>query len=131
MALRLDSGGATRLLERGFAPVYSPDNSKIAFFRELGDRRASDLFVLDVASGSSRRLTRTPHKDELFASWDPSGERLAFARFRVRHYEWANSIVQINANGTCEDEILSQNRTVFYAPAWQPGVGREAGPISC
>lgn len=131
MALHRDSGGATRLLGHGYAPVYSPDGSKIAFFREVGDRPAGDLFVLNVESGTVRRLTRTPHKDELFASWDPSGERLAFARFRRRHYEWANSIVQINADGTCETEILSRKRTVFYAPAWQPGPRREAGRIDC
>jgi len=131
MALHLDTGGATRLLRHGFAPVYSPDGSKIAFFRELGDRRISDLFVLDLASGSLRRLTRTPHKEEVFASWDPSGERIAFARFRPRHFESANSIVQINADGTCETETLARDRTVFYAPAWQPGLGREAGRIDC
>ena len=131
VALHLDTGAETRLLGHGFAPVYSPDGSKIALFREVGDRRAIDLFVLNVASRSLRRLTRTPHKDELFASWDPSGERIAFARFRGRHYEWANSIVQINADGSCETEVLAQKRTVFYAPAWQPGPGREAGRIDC
>ncbi len=131
MALHLDTNGATRLLRHGFAPVYSPDGSKIAFFREVGDRRAGDLFVLNVAGGSLRRLTRTPHKEELFASWDPSGERVAFTRFRGRHFEWANSIVQINADGTCETEILSSRRTVFYGSAWQPGPGRGAGRIDC
>jgi Tol biopolymer transport system component len=131
MALHLDTGGATRVLADGFAPYYSPDGSKIAFLREVGNPPASDLFVLNVASGSLRRLTHTPHKDELFASWDPSGERIAFARFRRRHYEWANSIVEINPDGTCETEILSQKRTVFYGPAWQPGPGREAGRIEC
>jgi Tol biopolymer transport system component len=130
MALHLDSGRQTRLLGRGYAPVYSPDGSKIALFRE-GERRAGDLFVLNIESGALRRLTHTPDKDELFASWDPSGERIAFARFRRGHYEWANSIVQINADGTCETEILSRKRTVFFAPAWQPGPGREAGRIDC
>lgn len=131
VTLRLDTGAETRLLGHGFAPVYSPDGSKIALFREVGHRRAIDLFVLNIARRSLRRLTRTPHKDELFASWDPSGERIAFARFRRRHFEWANSIVQINADGSCETEILSRRRTVFYAPAWQPGPGREAGRIDC
>jgi len=131
MALDPGTGAATRLLKRGFAPVYSPDSSKIAFFREGGKRSDSDLFVWNVARDSTRRLTRTPHSDELFASWDPSGERLAFARFRGRHYEWANSILQINADGSCETEILASRRTIFYAPAWQPGPGREAGRIDC
>jgi Tol biopolymer transport system component len=119
---------------RGLAYVgssFSPDGSKISVFREVGRRPTSDLFVLNVASGSLRRLTRTPHKEELFASWDPSGERIVFARSPRHRLESPNSIVEINADGTCETEVLSQKRTVFYAPAWQPGPGREAGPIEC
>jgi Tol biopolymer transport system component len=131
VALNMDTGGTTLLLRNGLAPVYSPDGSKVAFFREIGKRGLSDLFVLDLARGSVRRLTRTPHGDEIFASWDPSGERLAFARFRGFHFEWANSVVQINADGSCEETILSRPRTVYYGPAWQPGPGREAGPIRC
>jgi Tol biopolymer transport system component len=131
VALHLDTGGVTRLLVSGLEPVYSPDGTKVALFRNTEQRGISDLFVLNLASGSLRQLTRTPHKDELIASWDPSGERIAFARFRERHYEWANSIVQINADGTCETEVLSRRRTVFYSLAWQPGSGREAGRIDC
>ncbi len=132
VALHLDSRKVTRLLGRGFFPVYSPDGSKIALFRELGKRKVSDLFVLDVASRSLRRLTRTPDREELFASWDPSGERIAFARFRAHRLEWASSIVQINVDGSCEGEILAQrSRIVLSGLAWQPGPGREAGRIRC
>jgi Tol biopolymer transport system component len=131
VALHLGTGGVTRLFDDGLEPVYSPDGAKIALFREVGPRRLTDLFVLDAASGSLRRLTRTPHKEELFASWDPSGERIAFTRFRGRRYGWANSIVQVNADGSCETEVLARKRTVFYGAAWQPGPGREAGRIDC
>jgi TolB protein len=131
VALNLETGVTTRLLADGLQPIYSPDGSKIALFHKVGKRKRNDLFVLDTVTGAQRRLTRTPHGYELFASWDPSGERIAFARFRGRHFEWANSIVQINADGTCETEVLSRKRTVFYGPAWQPGPGREAGPIDC
>lgn len=141
VALNLSTGGVTRLLGDGYGPVYSPDGSKIALLREVGKPqsggeeggswRATDLFVLHPASGSLRRLTRTPSKEELFPSWDPSGERIVFTRFRGSHYEWANSIVQINADGTCETEVLARKRTVFYGAAWQPGPGREAGRIDC
>jgi len=130
VALRLDTRKTTRLLARGREPVYSPDGSKIAFARGAG-RRITDLFVLDVASGRLRRLTRTPNNEELFPSWDPSGERLAFTRFRGHHLEWANSIVQINADGSCETRVLAKRRTIFYESAWQPGPGREAGRIEC
>jgi Tol biopolymer transport system component len=141
VALNLVTGGVTRLRADGYEPVYSPDGSKIALLREVGkrqsggeeggSRRTTDLFVLNAANGSLRRLTRTPYKDELFPSWDPSGQRIAFTRFRGSRYDWANSIVQINADGSCETELLSRKRTVFYGAAWQPGPGREAGPIDC
>lgn len=141
VALHLDTGGVTRLRGDGYEPVYSPDGSKIALLREVGkpqsggeeggSRRATDLFVLDPANGSLRRLTRTPRKEELFPSWDPSGERIAFTRYRGSHYEWADAIVQINADGSCEAVVLAKKRTVFYGAAWQPGPGREAGRIDC
>jgi hypothetical protein len=137
VALHLGTGDVTRLLPEGLEPIYSPDGSKIALFRDFGNRKrpnrlANDLFVLNPANGSLRRLTRTPHKDELFASWDPSGERIAFTRYRRNEFEWANSVVQINADGTCEDEIFAlRRRVIFHGVAWQPGPGREAGPIDC
>ncbi|HEX6152469.1 MAG TPA: hypothetical protein VFZ19_03000 [Solirubrobacterales bacterium] len=141
VALNLATGAVTRLLRNGYGPTYSPDGTKIAFVRETGKQqsggeeggswRATDLFVLNVASRSLRRLTRTPYKEELFPSWDPSGERIAFTRFRGGHYDWANSIVQINPDGSCETELLARKRTVFYGAAWQPGPGREAGRIKC
>ncbi|HEX5762506.1 MAG TPA: hypothetical protein VFY04_05230 [Solirubrobacterales bacterium] len=131
MTLDLATGRASRLLPDGLQPIYSPDGSKIALFRKVGRREINDLFVLDVAKGTVRPLTRTQPGYELWASWDPSGKRIAFSRFRGRHFEWANSIFQINADGTCETEILSRRRTLFYGPAWQPGPGREAGRITC
>lgn len=136
VALRLDSGVATRLLVDGLFPVYSPDGSRIAVFREEQEGRDSDLFVLDVGSGKLSRLTRTPERIELFASWDPSGERLAFVRFAGGSSEGASlgigdSVMQINADGTCPTRILSAPRTGFYVPAWQPGPGRGAGRIAC
>lgn len=131
VALDLRTGRVTRLLPDGLQPVYSPDGSRIALFRKIGKREINDLFVLDVATGAQHRLTRTRPGYELWASWDPSGERIAFARFPGRHFEWANSIHQINADGTCERQILAQRRTLFYGPAWQPGPGREAGRIAC
>lgn len=134
VALRLDGGPTTRLLIDGLFPVYSPDGTEVALFRERGED--SDLFVLDLAGGALRRLTRTPRNLELFASWDPSGERLAFIRFSSANTEAADagfgdSIVQVNADGTCPTKTLSAPRAAFYVPAWQPGPGRSPGRIAC
>jgi len=131
-AVDLASGASRRLLGNGFSAVYSPDGTRLAFLRGVGKRRTGDLFVLDLATRSLRRLTRTPHKEEVYPSWDPSGERLAFVRYRRARFEWANSVHQINADGSCEKAIFAVERRVTYqAVAWQPGRGRGAGPIEC
>ena len=131
VALNVSSGGFSRLPVDGLFPVYSPDGSEIALFRESGNQGKSDLYVLDIASGALRRLTRTPKFFDGFASWDPSGERIAFAQFPRGFFELPSSIVQINADGTCPVKALSAPRTAFFVPAWQPGPGRGAGRIDC
>jgi Tol biopolymer transport system component len=132
VAFDIETGRVTRLLPDGLQPVYSPDGSKIALFRKVGKRKLNDLFVLNAKTGGVRQLTHTSPGYELFASWDPSGQRIAFVRFPGRHFESTDSVVEINADGTCEAEIFSRRpRTIFYGPAWQPGPGREAGPIAC
>jgi Tol biopolymer transport system component len=90
VSVDLETSKVTRLFGDGREPVFSPDGTEIAFFREI-----------------------------------------AFSRFRGERFEWANSIVQINADGTCETEVISKKRTVFWGAAWQPGPGRGAGPIDC
>jgi len=39
--------------------------------------------------------------------------------------------MEINANGTCRTRILSHPKVAFFGATWQPGPGREAGPIVC
>ncbi len=147
VALHFDGRASGLLVGEGAFPVYSPDSSKIALFRqhsrsfkikgapsELGLRRVeenTELYTINADGSHLRRLTRTPHKDEYFASWDPSGERIAYSQFRRGKLESPNLIVQINADGTCQTKVLSQPGAIFLAPTWQPGPGREAGRIAC
>jgi Tol biopolymer transport system component len=141
VALQVDSGARRPIFDDGFHPVYSPDGSRIALVRrveEYGEDREEDteLFVLDADGTGLRRLTRTPGRYELYPSWDPSGERLAYIRFSAAETEAAafgfgNALMQVNADGSCPTRLASAPRTAFYAPAWQPGAGREAGRIEC
>jgi Tol biopolymer transport system component len=137
LALNLDGDGPARLPVEGYFAVYSPDGSQIALLREPDSpTEGADLYVLDVASGTLRRLTHTRSR-ERFASWDPSGERIAYGRSPhpgvhappPNYYE----IMQINADGTCQTKVFSAPRAAFAfsAPAWQPGPGRGAGRIAC
>lgn len=141
VALSPNGGGMRRLFNDGYWPAYSPDGSQIAFVRGVdeygGDREENtDLFVIDADGTDPRRLTSTRDRLELAPSWDPSGERLAYARFSLTGSERLlfgrrDALMEINADGTCQTRVRSPGTAFFFVPAWQPGPGREAGRIDC
>lgn len=152
VALRFGDQASGLLVDEGSVPVFSPDGSRIALFRTLERRfrvrpgkgslttgRAvwwqveenSELFTIRADGSDLRRLTHTPGKDELFASWDPSGRRIAYTQSPRGSLEVPNRVMQINADGTCPTEVTSRGTTAFFFPAWQPGPDREAGRIRC
>lgn len=140
------STGRIEALRRGENSVYSPDGSQVALVRWRPLRlldgsltMTSDVYLMTSDGTGLRRLTRTRRRDEVFPSWDPSGERLAFVRFppaidEINEREEigvGNVVVQMNADGSCSRRVLSVPRTAIYGVTWQPGPGREAGRISC
>jgi TolB protein len=143
VALRLDTGDMAVLLHGAEDPVYSPDGSRIAFIRwrrvkadKSGDSLTSDIFTVRVGGGGLRQITGGIG-DDYSQTWDPSGERLAFVRYLSERYEpdelgYGSAVLQVNADGSCLSPLLfpSFNRA-FFGVAWQPGLGREAGRISC
>jgi TolB protein len=150
-ALRLDGHGTYVLSKDAGWPRYSPDGSRIAFLGiqrvgdtsccELGDGFSVDLYAMNSDLSSRTRLTDTPAKAERPASWDPSGERLAYTTksepTESSSGDLEAALMQINADGTCRSRIAAPvprvrgSRVSFHYPAWQPGLGREAGRIPC
>jgi TolB protein len=148
VALRLDGGKGAVVARRATDGVYSPDGSRIAFLRthrrrfvsaedgEAGIATTTDLYTMRSDGSGVRRLTRTPTGIEIWPSWDPSGERLAYTRLRggsfLGYIGFGDSILQVNADGTCGSTVLSGRRGIAYwGGAWQPGPGREAGRVAC
>lgn len=133
VGLPMDGGPPIVFARKAHQPTFSPDGSLVALFRYVNRDPGSSgkgaffrgaLDVLQLDSGATRRLARTTYLDQSPPSWDPSGERLAYAQ--------AGNVMQVNADGTCRQRILAHRPTVsFGGPAWQPGPGREAGPIVC
>jgi Tol biopolymer transport system component len=140
--------GSDRVLARNAKdPTFSPDGSQIALisFRDhltvpTGDRPAAvgELYVIDTDGSHPRRLTRTPTEGESQPSWDPSGSRIAFVRAPGGGgIGFANVLMQVNADGSCARRVLGRpgrdglTGPGLYGPSWQPGPGREAGPIAC
>lgn len=146
VAINFDSGRTMVLARDAVEPVYSPDGSRVAFLRTRhgqppnpGDNRppaASDLLVMPATGGKPTRLARVKG-GIAWPSWDPSGRRLSFTRLGGGSFGGSsephegNAVMQINADGSCLTRLLSIGRGSFSGSAWQPGPGREAGPISC
>jgi hypothetical protein len=129
--------------------VFSPDGLRLALisYRDRltvdtgdGPEAVGELYVAGADGSGWRRLSRTEDRHEATPSWDPSGQRLAFTRDSGP--EWlsmgtTNVVMTVNADGTCPTAVFGSPRTGkalgpgLYAPTWQPGPGREAGPIAC
>lgn len=125
-------------------PTYSPDGSKLAFVRLkylhsselLPARPISELLVARADGSGARRVLRRKGYIS-FPSWDPSGSRLAFTSNPPAEAtgdlepEPGNEVMAINADGTCLTRVFTDPERTLYGSAWQPGIGREAGPIIC
>jgi Tol biopolymer transport system component len=101
----------TDLKNMGGRSTWSPDGTKIAFYRgPLGDR---NIYIVDVASKDVKRLTGGG--DNLGPSWSPDGNWIAFTSFR----DGNNEIYIIHPDGTglrrLTDSPISD---------WQPRWGR-------
>lgn len=146
LAMEFDGSADTVLARNAIEPVYSPDGGRIAFLRGPVKRqrheggsttaRLADLYVRSAGGGGLQRLTRTPNVAEDTPRWDPSGQRLAYTALEPFKSEsgflgFGDAVMEINADGTCATKVLSERLSVHYAATWQPGPGREAGPIVC
>lgn len=144
-AVHPETGEVETVLRRAGGPVYSPDGTSAALLRWRPLRRrdgtrteTSDLFTIKADGTGLRRLTSTRDQNEVFPSWNPSGERLAFVRYLPETVESelleigvGASVVQMNADGTCARDILKPSIEAIYGAAWQPGLGRGVGRIAC
>lgn len=145
VAVDLRTGHVSLLAKEASEPVYSPDGSEVAFIRwknwraiavDDGSQPIEELRVTRVGTFPRSRLLLRTHKLLLSPSWDPSGQRLAFIRTRVIENGYTDpkqgdALMAINADGTCLKKVYTDRETTLYSAGWQPGEGREAGPIIC
>lgn len=142
IGIYFDGSADAVLAQDAFEPVFSPDGTKLVFLRgkrkTIGEITAliTDLYVKDRSGGGLRRLTRTKRTLEAAPSWDPSSQRISYTRVNPFGSERAllgfgDAIMQINPDGSCPTKILSLRSWLLYGAVWQPGPGREVGPLSC
>ena len=100
-----------------------------------------DLYVMSADGSSNKVVAPTPSLAETHPSWDPSGQRIAFNSYHLSKNPFeeffnellpiGNSIMEVNADGSCKQKILSLKNGALHGPAWRPGQGRGAGRIEC
>ncbi|MBM3613392.1 MAG: Tol-Pal system protein TolB, partial [Alphaproteobacteria bacterium] len=95
-----------------FAPRFSPDGRSIAFSLSQGGN--SDLYVLDLGSGSRKRLTTTP-AIETAPSYSPDGSRIVFESDRSGSQQ-----LYVMPAGGGEAQRISAGRGRYATPVWSP-----------
>jgi Tol biopolymer transport system component len=145
VAIDLRSGRTSLLARNAAEPMYSPDGSSFAFMRLKPWLSQEDSKETSVVGELRVGRVGAPVGSTLLVrmrgilgppSWDPSGRRLAFVNSldedpRDHGLEDGNRVMSVNADGSCLTKVFSDPDKTVYGVAWQPGPGREAGPIAC
>ena len=80
-------------------PAVSPDGSRVAV--AIGPVQSRDLWILDVARGSSTRFTFDPARDD-YPAWSPDGRNIAFSSNRAGQMD----LYIKPADGSGEEKLL-------------------------
>ncbi len=111
-------------------PVMSPDGSKIAFRRIVGDMN-SEVFIANADGSDQRNLTDHPSY-EGWPAWSPDGRMIAFAANRNGA---DHQIHVMNADGSdvrlvadtkgrgTSPKWAPDGRSIYFTNCWQQGRG--------
>jgi Tol biopolymer transport system component len=90
--------------------VMSPDRSRVAVVKNDLTNESADLFVFDIASGASTRLTTSVRTEFVMAPvWSPDGSRIAY----VTILKGQEGIYVRPSNGQGSQELLYKHAGAF------------------
>src|SRR5262245_59151203 len=90
--------------------VVSPDGSRVAVIKNDLPAETADLFIVDVATGKSTRLTTSARTEFVMAPvWSPDSSRIAYVTIR----KGQEGIYVRPANGQGSEEVLYRNPGAF------------------
>ena len=96
-----------------FHPRFSPDGKQVAYSKGIGS--ASDVWIYDVESTRSRRLTLDSKASDRSAAWSPDGKWIAFSSNRAGG---ASNIYRKRADGSGEVVRLTTGNNDETPSAW-------------
>jgi eukaryotic-like serine/threonine-protein kinase len=92
-------------------PAISPDGARVAV--AMGAQASRDLWIVDVARGSSTRFTFDPGRDDTPA-WSPDGKNVAFASNR----DGQMNLYIKPADGSGEEKLLLKTDEYKIVQQW-------------
>jgi dipeptidyl aminopeptidase/acylaminoacyl peptidase len=111
------------------APSWSPDGMRVAYLTQPTLFSENSIFVLDVSTGVSVRMTGRDWWDGPL-SWSPDGRRLAVSKLVTFDNYLLNNeeifIVNVDGSGLTN---VSNNMATDYNPSWSPD-GRQLAFVS-
>ena len=108
--MNADGSVPTRLTENGRVdddPAWSPDGTKIAFWRDGGE--SFDIYVMNADGSGETNLTATLAESAVRPSWSPDGTKIAF-------HAADSGIWTMNADGSNAVELTTNG----FSPDWSP-----------
>jgi len=103
------TGGITERAMYG-ETVVSPDGSRVAVVKNDLPSETADLFIIDIATGASTRLTTSARTEFVMAPvWSPDSSRIAYVTIR----KGQEAIYVRPANGQGSEELLYRNPGAF------------------
>ena len=112
----MDADGANpRKLVQGGQPSFSPDGRRIAFTSAAFDDNA-EIYLIDLDGSNRTRLTENRRKLDLFASFSPKGDRLAYNSEEFGGQE----LMLMRPDGQGQTRISIAEKTYEQEPVWSP-----------
>jgi dipeptidyl aminopeptidase/acylaminoacyl peptidase len=119
-----NGGHARRLTDQAGGdslPAWSPEGTKIAFFRAANDpndpMKAANLYVMNADGSGQERLTST-YATPGEPAWSPDGKKIAYVDAPDELHS-ASAIATINSDGTGRRILTSQDGGPSD-PSWSP-----------
>ena len=98
-------------------PVFSPDRTRLAVAKIDLESDTEDIWVLDVATGDSTRITSNQTLDRTrWPVWSPDGSQVAY----VRRRDGSFGLYRKASNGEGTEGLLYQHATGPTLTDWSP-----------